>query len=164
MAHLEYLIIHCTATPEGREVTSDQIYRWHTNPKDKGGRGWSQVGYSEMIHLDGTIEELVPYNDDHYVDSWEVTNGARGMNYKSRHIVYVGGVDKNGKPKDTRTDAQKEALEMYVKAHTTLQPQWRISGHYHWSRKACPSFDVEEWLKEIGVNKKNIYTKKPTVL
>ena len=165
MANLEYLIIHCTATPEGREVTSNEIYRWHTNPKDKGGRGWSQVGYSEMIHLDGTIEELVPYNDDHYVDSWEVTNGARGMNRKSRHIVYVGGVDKSGKKaKDTRTDAQKEALEMYVKAHTTLQPQWRIAGHYHFAAKACPSFDVEEWLKEIGVNKKNIYTKKPTVL
>ena len=164
MASLKYLIIHCTATPEGREVTSEDIYRWHTAPKPKG-RGWSQVGYSEMIHLDGTIEELVPYNDDHYVDSWEVTNGARGMNYKSRHIVYVGGVDKKGKkPKDTRTQAQKDALEMYVKAHTTLQPQWKICAHYHWSPKACPSFDVEEWLKEIGVNKKNIYTKKPTVL
>ena len=169
MANLEYLIIHCTATPEGREVTSNEIYRWHTNPKDKGGRGWSQVGYSEMIHLDGTIEELVPYNDDHYVDSWEVTNGARGMNRKSRHIVYAGGVTAkrvNGKykAKDTRTQAQKEALEMYVKAHTTLQPQWRIAGHYHFSPKSCPCFDVEAWLKEIGVNEKNIYTKDPTVL
>ena len=165
MANLEYLIIHCTATPEGREVTSNEIYRWHTNPKDKGGRGWSRVGYCEMIHLDGTIEELVPYNDDHYIDNWEVTNGARGMNYKSRHIVYVGGVDIKGKKaKDTRTEAQKEALEMYVKAHTTLQPQWRIAGHYHFATKACPSFDVEAWLKEIGIKQKNIYTKKPTVL
>ena len=60
--------------------------------------------------------------------------------------------------------SQKEALEMYCKAHTTLQPQWRIAGHYHFAAKACPSFDVEEWLEEIGINKKNIYTKKPTVL
>ena len=125
MANLEYLIIHCTATPEGREVTSNEIYRWHTNPKDKGGRGWSRVGYCEMIHLDGTIEELVPYNDDHYIDNWEVTNGARGMNYKSRHIVYVGGVDIKGKKaKDTRTEAQKEALEMYVTA--TMEDCWSL--------------------------------------
>jgi hypothetical protein len=95
---------------------------------------------------------------------WEVSFGAKGMNYKSRHIVYVGGCDKNMKPKDTRTDAQKEALEMYVKSHTTLQPQWRIAAHYHFSRKACPSFDVEQWLKEINVKQKNIYTKNPTVL
>ena len=159
MAKLEYLIIHCTATPEGREVTSEEIYRWHTNPKSKGGRGWSQVGYSELIHLDGEIETLVEYNDNDIVDSWEVTNGARGMNSKSRHIVYVGGTDKKGKAKDTRTDKQKEALEMYVKAHTTLHPNWKIAGHYHFASKACPSFNVEEWLKSIGIQDKNIYKK-----
>ena len=159
MAKLEYLIIHCTATPEDREVTSKEIYRWHTNPKDKGGRGWSQVGYSELIHLDGSIETLVEYNDDDVVDRWEVTNGARGMNYKSRHIVYAGGCDKNMNPKDTRTDAQKDALEMYVKAHTTLHPDWKIAAHYHFAAKACPSFNVEEWLESIGVQEKNIYRK-----
>lgn len=157
---LQYLIIHCTATQEGREVTSDEIRRWHTAPKSKGGRGWAQVGYSEMIHLDGTIEELVPYNDNQKVDAWEITNGALGMNAISRHIVYVGGTDSKGKAKDTRTPEQKKALEMYVKAHTTLQTQWKVAGHYHFAAKACPSFNVEKWLEEIGVNKKNIYRKK----
>lgn len=160
MSKLEYLIIHCTATPEGREVSKEDIIRWHTAPKSKGGRGWSQVGYSELIHLDGTIEELVPYNDDDIVDSWEVTNGALGMNFKSRHIVYVGGCDKNMKPKDTRTQAQKDALEMYVKAHTTLHPNWKIAGHNHFARKACPSFDVEKWLESIYVQEKNIYRRR----
>lgn len=156
---LQYLVIHCTATPEGRNVTAAEIRRWHTSPPP-GGRGWKQVGYSEMIHLDGTIETLVPYNDNQRVDAWEITNGATGINSVSRHIVYVGGVDKNGKAKDTRTDAQKKALEMYIKAHTTLQPQWQIAGHYHFAAKACPSFNVENWLKSIGVNEKNIYRKK----
>lgn len=159
MSKLKHLVIHCTATPEGREVTSDEIRRWHTSPVSKGGRGWKQVGYSEMIHLDGTIEELVPYNDDNNVDSWEITNGASGINSISRHIVYVGGTDKNGKAKDTRTQAQKDALEMYVKAHTTLQPQWTIAGHYHFASKACPSFDVEKWLKSINIQDKNIFKK-----
>lgn len=159
MSKLELLVIHCTATPEGRNVTSDEIRRWHTAPKSKGGRGWKQVGYSEMIHLDGTIEELVPYNDNQIVDAWEITNGASGINSKSRHIVYVGGTDKNGKAKDTRTQAQKDAMEMYVKAHTTLQPQWKIAGHKDFANKACPSFNVQEWCRSIRVQEKNIYKK-----
>jgi len=156
---LELLVIHCTATPEGREVTKEDIIRWHTAPKSKGGRGWSQVGYSELIHLDGTIETLVKYNDNNIVDSWEITNGASGINSKSRHIVYAGGCDKNMKAKDTRTQAQKDALEMYVKAHTTLQPQWKIAGHRDFASKACPSFNVQEWCESIGINDKNIYRK-----
>ena len=156
---LEYLVIHCTATPEGREVTSEEINRWHTNPKSKGGRGWSRVGYSELIHLDGSIETLVEYNDDNNVDNWEITNGARGINSKARHIVYAGGTDKNGKPKDTRTPEQREALEMYVKAHTTLQPQWKISRHNQFAAKDCPSFDTIKWSKSIGVKDKNIYSR-----
>jgi N-acetylmuramoyl-L-alanine amidase len=156
---LQLLVIHCTATPEGRPITAATIRRWHTAPKPQGN-GWKQVGYSEMIHLDGTIETLVKYNDNDVVDSWEITNGATGINSIARHIVYVGGTDANGKAKDTRTPAQLKALEMYVKAHTTLQPQWKIAGHYHFAAKACPSFNVEKWLESIGIPEKNIYRKK----
>jgi N-acetylmuramoyl-L-alanine amidase len=156
---LQLLIIHCTATPEGRPITSATIRRWHTAPKPQGN-GWKQVGYSEMIHLNGTIETLVNYNDNDIVDAWEITNGAAGVNSIARHIVYVGGTDVNGKAKDTRTVDQLKALEMYVKAHTTLQPQWKIAGHYHFAAKACPSFNVEKWLESIGIPEKNIYRKK----
>ena len=107
MARLKLLVIHCTATPAGREVSADDIRRWHTSPLHKGGRGWSQVGYTDMIHLDGTVERLVANNEDDVVDPWEVTNGAKGHNSTARHIVYVGGVDIDGKtPKDTRTTKQ----------------------------------------------------------
>ena len=58
MAKLKYLVLHCTATPPGREVSSDEIRAWHTNPVCKGGRGWSQVGYTDLIHLDGEVERL----------------------------------------------------------------------------------------------------------
>lgn len=159
MAKLKLLVIHCTATPEGRDVTSDEIKRWHTFPKSKGGRGWSQVGYSEMIHLNGDLEELVSYDDNDIVDAWEITNGAKGINSIARHIVCVGGVDKNGKAKDTRTDAQIKTLEMYVKAHMTLHPNWKIAGHNDFAAKACPSFDVADWCKKIGINDRNIYKK-----
>ena len=44
-----------------------------------------------MIHLDGRVERLVNNNEDANVDPWEITNGAKGYNSVSRHIVYVGG-------------------------------------------------------------------------
>ena len=150
---MKYLVIHCTATPAGREVSSGEIRRWHTAPVSRGGRGWKQVGYTDMIHLDGRIERLVNNNEDAVVDPWEVTNGAKGYNSVSRHIVYVGGVSANGKtPADTRTDAQKEALKRYVVDFHCRFPQIRIVGHRDLNPgKACPSFDVRSWLREIGI-------------
>lgn len=153
---MKYLVIHCTATKAGREVSSDEIRHWHTDPVCKGGRGWKQVGYTDMIHLDGRIERLVRNNEDASVDPWEITNGAKGYNAISRHIVYVGGVDANdvNKAKDTRTPAQKEALKRYVRDFHMRFPQVKIIGHNQIASKACPSFDVPKWLKEIGINQK----------
>lgn len=149
---LQYLVIHCTATPEGLEVSADDIRRWHTDPQP-AGRGWKQVGYTDMIHLDGTIERLVDNNEDNQVDTWEITNGVAGYNSISRHIVYVGGVEKNNvnKAKDTRTDAQKKALEDYVKDFHKRFPNVAIVGHNELAAKACPSFNVQAWLKAIGL-------------
>lgn len=153
MAQLKLLVIHCTATPEGREVSAEEIRRWHTAPPSEGGRGWKQVGYTDMVHLDGTVERLVENNEDDVVDPWEVTNGAKGHNRAARHIVYVGGVAADGKtPKDTRTPEQRSALEAYVKDFHRRFPRVRIVGHNELAAKACPSFDVQKWLKEIGIN------------
>lgn len=152
MAKLKYLVLHCTATPEGREVYSNDIRAWHTNPVSKGGRGWKQVGYTDLIHLNGEIERLVDNNEDANVDPWEITNGAKGYNSISRHVVYVGGVVADGKTtKDTRTKAQRAAMESYVKEFHRKHPNVRIIGHREVAAKDCPSFDVQVWLKEIGV-------------
>ncbi|MBR5813592.1 MAG: N-acetylmuramoyl-L-alanine amidase, partial [Bacteroidaceae bacterium] len=123
-----------------------------TNPVSKGGRGWSQVGYTDLIHLNGEVERLVDNNEDANVDPWEITNGAKGYNSISRHVVYVGGVVADGKTaKDTRTKAQKAAMEAYVKEFHRRHPNVRIIGHREVAAKDCPSFDVQVWLKEIGV-------------
>lgn len=148
---LKYLVIHCTATPEGREVTADEIRVWHTAPKPKG-RGWKQVGYTDLFHLDGGVERLVGNNEDGCVDDWEITNGATGYNAVSRHIVYAGGCDKNMSPKDTRTVQQAAALKRYVLDFHAKHPGVKIIGHNQLAAKACPSFDVPKWLKSIGVN------------
>ncbi|MCM1310880.1 MAG: N-acetylmuramoyl-L-alanine amidase [Bacteroides sp.] len=150
---LKYLVIHCTATPEGRDVSGDDIRRWHTSPVSLGGRGWKQVGYTDLFHLNGSVERLVANNEDDIVDNWEITNGAKGYNSISRHIVLAGGYASDGKtPKDTRTPAQKVALEKYVKEFHAKHPKVKIIGHNEVAAKACPSFDVQAWLKSIGIN------------
>ena len=153
MATLKYLVIHCTATPEGREVSAADIRRWHTSPPP-AGRGWKQVGYTDMFHLDGRVERLVGNNEDAEVDPWERTNGARGYNAVSRHIVYVGGVAADGKTtKDTRTLLQKSEMKRYVREFHQRHPDVRIIGHRDLDQgKDCPSFDVKAWLKEIGIH------------
>lgn len=151
MEQLLYLVLHCTATPEGREVTGAEIRRWHTSPAAEGGRGWKQVGYTDLIHLDGTVERLVDNNEDANVDPWEITNGAKGYNSVSRHVVYAGGCDRSMKPKDTRTQTQLKAMEAYVRDFHRRFPGVRIIGHNEVAAKACPSFDVQKWLKSIGI-------------
>ena len=137
------LVIHCTATVAGREVTAADIRRWHTAAPPIG-KGWKQVGYTDMVHLDGRVERLVENNEDAYVDGLEVTNGAKGYNRTSRHIVYVGGIAANGRPADTRTPAQKEALRAYVNQFRKRFPWADVCGHRDLPgvAKACPCYDV----------------------
>ncbi|MBE6217063.1 MAG: lysozyme [Bacteroidales bacterium] len=150
---LKYLVIHCTATPEGREVSAADIRRWHTSVPP-AGRGWKQVGYTDLFHLDGSVERLVKNNEDAQVDPWEITNGAAGYNSISRHVVYVGGVDADNvkEARDTRTPEQREAMKHYVLDFHRKHPSVKIVGHYQLANKACPSFDVPAWLESIGIN------------
>lgn len=181
---IQFLILHCTATPEGREIFPDDIHRWHTDPLEKNGkfhymrkifdrvedlpsevqprhrrgRGWSQIGYSDMILINaGLLINMVRYNDDDIVDPWEITNGVAGINGVARHIVYAGGCDKNGRDKDTRTPAQIETMKMYVRTFIKKYPHAQVAGHNQFDAKACPSFNVPEWLRSIGVAEENIY-------
>ena len=191
---IKYLVLHCTATRAGQNISSDQIRQWHLGPcknadgtvrymgKDYAaisglppekiggisiyklaGRGWRQVGYSDMIHLDGRIENLVPYNNDDIVDPWEITNGQPGINSISRHVVYVGGLSADGtQPEDTRTEMQRAVLLGYVKKTIELYPSIKVAGHNQFEKKACPSFSVVQWALAMGIDRKNIYDKWPS--
>jgi len=157
MKPVKYLVIHCTATPEGREVSAADIRRWHLSPPPQG-RGWHQVGYTDLFHLNGGVERLVKNNEDANVDPWEITNGVTGINSVSRHIVYAGGLTRDGvEAKDTRTDEQRKALKSYVLDFVKRFPDVKVAGHNQFAQKACPSFNVPVWLKSIGVQSKNIY-------
>lgn len=158
MGKLKYLVVHCTATPEGREVTRADIERWHLKE-----RGWSQVGYSDLIHIDGTLENLVDWDQDQIIEASEITNGAKGYNGIARHVVYAGGSSpvkpswaSTYPPKDTRTKLQYRTLETYVNFHVLRYPDIKIIGHNEISNKSCPSFDVGKFCRDIGVPEKNI--------
>jgi len=158
MGKLKFILIHCTATPEGREVTKADIEYWH-----KVERGWDRLGYSELINLKGELINLTPYNNDDIVDYNEMTWGVKGINGISRHIVYAGGLDKFLQPKDTRTEAQLMTMAQYIRNTIEIHPKILIAGHNDFANKACPCFNVADWLSDIGVPEINIY-RKPEVI
>lgn len=155
-----YLIIHCTATPEGRKVTPETIRKWHTAPKPVG-RGWNQVGYSDLILLDGYRHKFVKHNMDQWIDGKEITNGVAGMNSISRHLCYVGGLAQDKKTaKNTLTDAQNATMSTIIAEVLSYNPDVIIAGHNQFDNKSCPSFWVPDYLVKkclLKISDKNIY-------
>ena len=135
MRTINEIIIHCTATIAGREVTVDDIRRWHR------ARGFSDIGYHYLITLDGRICPGRP----------EAAYGAHclGHNAHSIGVCYVGGLDAQGCPKDTRTPEQKIALHALMVALKTQYPNAKIYGHRRFANKACPCFDAEKEFGEL---------------
>jgi N-acetylmuramoyl-L-alanine amidase len=140
---IKRIVIHCAATPEGKDFDVSDIKRWHMNPRGKGGQGWSRIGYHFVIKLDGTIQRGLAEN--------RTGIHVRGRNTGSIAICYIGGVDARMKAKDTRTDAQKASMESLVRDLTKAYPNAKVLGHrdHLGVRKACPSFDAIEWWENV---------------
>lgn len=137
MRQINEIIIHCTATPEGRRVTVSDVDAMHRQ------RGWKGIGYHYLVGLDGEIWQGRPVE----------TIGAHteGHNANSIGVCYVGGVDHSMKAKDTRTPDQILSLVKLIGDLHGQYPQATIHGHNEYATKACPSFDVKEWIKQIGL-------------
>lgn len=128
----QHLIIHCTATPEGKDFTVADITRWHKQ------RGFETIGYHYVIYRDGSVREGRPEN--------AVGAHCSGYNSTSIGICYIGGCTPDGKhAKDTRTPEQKNALRSLLIRLKTKYPHATIHGHYEFAAKACPSFSVREY-------------------
>lgn len=141
MRDLNRIILHCSATKEGKEYSVETIRKWHTDPRPKG-RGWSDIGYHYVIHLDGSVSQGRPLD----------RSGAhtKGHNADTVGICYIGGIDKEGKPKDTMTPEQNKAFRMLVLSLRTLfDADMTIHGHNEFSAKACPSFIVKEKFADM---------------
>ena len=132
------IIVHCSATPEGKDYTVQDIRRWHKQ------QGWSDIGYHYVVYRNGHIE---PGRD---VDI--IGTHCEGHNAHSIGVCYVGGVARDGKtPKDTRTLAQKAALISVLTELKQMYPGAKIYGHKDLDKrgKACPSFDAKVEYRNI---------------
>ena len=149
MRDINLIVVHCSATKEGQDVSVEQIDKWHRV------RGFRKIGYHYVIGLDG-IPRLGR-------DIEEAGAHVKGHNEDSIGICYVGGLDADGKPKDTRNEAQKRGLYQLIKmlkvnfkdavvvGHRDLSPDKDGDGvveKHEWV-KACPCFDAIEEYKGI---------------
>ncbi|MDH6309286.1 N-acetylmuramoyl-L-alanine amidase [Dysgonomonas sp. PFB1-18] len=130
MRRIDKIIIHCSATKEGQHFTVEDIDRWHK------ARGFAKIGYHHVVYLDGSVHK----------GRNESLLGAHclGHNATSVGICYIGGLDENGRPKDTRTDKQNEALTRLVSGLQIKYPKATVHGHNEFAAKACPCFDVKK--------------------
>lgn len=134
------ITIHCAATPRGRDVKAAGITAI-------GMQRFGQPSYHYVIELDGNTVQTLRHDQ----------RGAHtgGANTGNIGIVYVGGVENNKAmtPADTRTPAQKAAMKTLVQRLRAEFPKAIIRGHRDWPgvKKACPSFDVRSWCKNVGI-------------
>lgn len=135
MRRIDAIIVHCSATKEGQDFRAKDIDRWHKE------RGFKSCGYHYVITLDGSVERGRK-------DS-EIGAHCSGHNAHSIGVCYVGGLDINGKPKDTRTPAQRAALLDLLFLLKQQYPDAVIYGHLDFANKDCPCFDARNEYKNI---------------
>jgi N-acetylmuramoyl-L-alanine amidase len=140
---IKFITIHCTATPEGRDNTAAEVTRWDIEL-------FGQPSYHHVFELDGDDVQTLRY-DQRGAHVGKNNTGNIGLSY-------VGGtatMNSGAKPKDTRTDAQKRAMEARLRELLNRYPNAKVRGHRDWlgTKKACPSFDVKTWLTSIGLGK-----------
>ena len=139
---IDAIIIHCSATREGQDVRASDIDKWH---KEKG---WKMIGYNYVIDLDGKIEVGRPLSmGGAHCNTAGLSN--RPYNKHSVGICYIGGLDKAGHAKDTRTNAQKLAMQKLVMELLHKYPITDILGHRDASpdRKCDGKITKNEWIK-----------------
>ena len=136
MRTINKIIVHCSATQEGKDLDAAEINKWHLK------RGWDGIGYHYVVLLNGVIE----YGRSIYKQGAHV----KGENKGSIGICYIGGVESkrgsNGEwiAKDTRTPEQKESLLLLLKTLKKMHPEATIHGHNEFAAKSCPCFDVKK--------------------
>lgn len=133
--NISMIIVHCSATPEGKDVSVESIRSAHK------AQGWSDIGYHYVITLSGDVKQ------GRNVDL--IGAHCQGNNTNSIGVCYVGGVDKDGKPKDTRTERQRIQLKQLLIQLLILYPGARIYGHRDFANKACPSFDATKEYQNL---------------
>ena len=134
--YINEIIVHCSATPEGKDFTVSDIKKCHLE------RGFSDIGYHYVIYRDGSINK--GRNES------KIGAHCTGHNSHSIGVCYIGGVALDGKtPKDTRTEQQKISLLSLLRELKKKYPKATIYSHREFANKACPSFDATNEYKNL---------------
>lgn len=130
MREIKYIVVHCTATRCTQDYTEDQMLHDHRL------RHFAGIGYHWYIRKDG--REILTRPEG------RIGAHARGWNESSIGVCYEGGLDKDGHPADTRTPAQKKALDHLLRGLLRRNKKAIIIGHGQLPRvqKACPCFNA----------------------
>lgn len=133
---IDEIVVHCTASKPNVDLNVADVRKMHKK------QGWSDIGYHYLIRLDGRIE------NGRDVDT--IGAHVEGHNAHTIGVCYVGGLDKNGNPYDTRTENQKASLLSLLIDLKKLYPKAVIKGHRDYPKvnKACPCFNaIQEYIR-----------------
>lgn len=147
MRTIERIFVHCTAGSQ-KQTVEDLIAEFKR-------KGWKNPGYHYVVMPNGRIECMLPEDC--------ISNGVQGYNSTSINVAYIGGVDKNGKGVDNRTEEQKKSLKSLLTELKKKYPKANILGHRDispdkncngivdpWERiKECPCFEAKEEYKDL---------------
>lgn len=137
---VKLIVIHCSATKPSQDIGVREINDWHQK------QGWLKVGYHYVIRRDGIVEVGRHHE--------EPGAHASGVNQKSIGVCLVGGLDVAGQPENNFTPEQFAALKQVVIGLRQSFPNvTQVIGHrdVFGVKKACPCFDVKDWLASVGL-------------
>jgi len=126
MRHIDSIIVHCSDTPNDRDVTVEEIRDWHIN-----GNGWDEIGYHFIIYRNGSLMmgRPVPIMGAHCI----------GYNSHSIGVCFIG--------RDEFTKEQFETLRTLRRVVQSVFGDLSVYGHRDLNKhKTCPGFDVKEVL------------------
>lgn len=140
MREVKYLYIHCSDSPNGKHFTVKDIDDWHEErgfqrkPEfyTKHNPDLQHIGYTDVIYVDGSV------HSGRALD--EVPAQAAGYNANGIGVCLIG--------KDKFTQAQWDALAIYLYVRLSEFPGLKIKGHYQvdTNGKTCPNFDVPAYV------------------
>lgn len=170
------IVVHCSATPNGKPFTAIDIDRWHQergfkrnpNAVRHFNSDLAHIGYHFVIELDGSVKQGRQVG--------EIGAHVRGHNRNSVGICLIGGVGEGDERDHARfTSAQWHALHILLRQLEAKYPHAKVYGHRDLSPdlngdgsiqpsewlKTCPNFDVWDWLdSETIINELHLLEEK----
>lgn len=143
MRSIDEIIVHCTATrPDWWETRTTsqkvaEVKKWHTSAPNN----WDDIGYHYLIDRNGTVVQGRPLE--------KAGAHTQGHNAKSIGISLFGGHGSNATDSFDQhfTTEQDLALRNLISELEVRFPTIKkVSGHNEYANKACPGFNVTNWL------------------